>query len=327
MTQALDFAHSDKTVTDPASPQYASACDIDALGFGSAGIAGLFKHVSDDVSDATIRTALECGIRAFDTAPWYGCGLAERRLGRMLPAVDRAGLRISSKVGRIIPESGDGGEVEWNFSRDGILRSLTGTLQRLGVDRVDVLYLHDPEFSPQGARAALAEGLAALLELRDQGVVGQVGVGSASIDAHLFTLTEADVDVLMVAGGYTLLGTPAAERLLPECVERGVAVASAGAYNTGVLATKLPGEDAHYGYERVRGDVLSRARAIAAVCEEFGTDLPTAALQFGLRSPAIKTVVVGADSPEQVAENVERLSAAVPDALWDALASLNTQLE
>jgi D-threo-aldose 1-dehydrogenase len=237
---------------------------------------------------------------------------------------------VSSKVGRLLvpsPETADriddaGFAVpaslrrQWDFSRDGILRSVENSLERTGLDHLDILYLHDPD---DHLEQALGEGIQTLVELRDQGVVRAVGAGMNQAEALAALIRVADVDLVMLAGRYTLLEQGAANELLPLAAEREVGVVIAGVYNSGLLGSLRPAVDARYDYEQAPADIIERANAIADVCERHGVTLPEAALAFPLLHPAVVSVVVGARDAAQVTSNVERYSTPVPAALWSDL--------
>ncbi|EIE98204.1 aldo/keto reductase [Saccharomonospora glauca] len=304
------------------------------LSLGAANLGNLYERMTDEQAWAVLETAWECGVRYFDTAPHYGLGLSERRLGAFLATKPRDEFVVSTKVGRLLePVPGTGAlDIEnhflvpadhrrvWDFSADGVRRSLEDSLRRLGLDSVDVLYLHDPEEgAPDALDAALTSGLDALAALRDEGVVSAVGVGSKSTPALLASARTGVPDLLMVAGRFTLLDQSAAEAVLPECRARGIGVVSAAVFNSGVLTSSSPDETSRYEYGPVPPEVLERARAIAAVCAEFGVDLPTAALRYSLIHPSVRTVVAGSATPDQIRDNADRMTAPVPEGLWAAL--------
>jgi D-threo-aldose 1-dehydrogenase len=314
--------------------QRAAGLSLGPLGFGGANLGNLFQAMDDDTATAVLEAAWECGIRYFDTAPHYGLGLAERRLGAFLAGKPRDEYVVSTKAGRLLrpsPETSDqfdeeGGfavpaDVErvWDFSADGVRRSLEESLERLGLDAVDVLLLHDPE--EDDLAPAIATGVPALVGLREEGLVRAVGIGSKSTEALLAGVRTGGLDLLMVAGRYTLLEQPAADELIPECRERGVGVVVAGAFNSGLLASPHPAPGARYEYGQAPDDVIARARRLADVCAGHGVELPVAALQFPLREPVVRSVVLGATEPDHVRQNVQRAAAPVPDALWADLAA------
>jgi D-threo-aldose 1-dehydrogenase len=302
------------------------------LGLGGANLGNLFAPMSDAAADALLTAAWDAGIRHFDTAPHYGLGLSERRLGRFLAGRPRAEFTVSTKVGRLLrpsPETADRTD-EANlyavpadlrrvpdFTADGVRRSLAESLQRLGLDRVDVVHLHDPD--EYDLASALATGVPAVAALRDEGVVGAVGIGSKSTPALLAAVRTGALDLAMVAGRYTLLEQ--ADELVAACREHGVGVLAAGVLNSGLLATPRPAADARYDYAAVPPDVLARAQRLADVCDGYGVELPTAALQFPLREEVVRAVVLGAGSADQLRENVRRLRTPVPDELWHALSA------
>ena len=302
------------------------------LGLGAAQFGNLYRETSDDDVVAAVDAAWDAGIRYFDTAPHYGLGLSETRLGAALRRYPRDEFTLSTKVGRmLVPNPGHEHEQDdqgfavpavtrrqWDFSADGVRRSLDASLDRLGLGRIDVVYLHDPDdFYDQAAAGAIP----ALIELREQGVIGAVGAGMNQSAMLARFVAEHDIDVVMCAGRYTLLEQAAADDLLPLALDRGVSVVIAGVYNSGLLAKPRADADAQYDYERAPDELVKRANAIADICERHGTTLPEAALAFPFRHPAVSSVVVGARSRAQVKSNLARYSATIPDSLWHDLAS------
>lgn len=271
-------------------------------------------------------------MRYFDTAPHYGLGLAERRLGAALRQYPRDEFVVSTKVGRALiptPETShllddDGFAVpaafrrEWDFSRDGILRSLEESLDRLGLDRVDVLYLHDPDNHWEQASTT---GIDTLIELRDQGVVRAIGAGMNQSAMLAEFIRRCDVDIVMLAGRFTLLDQSALDDLLPLAAERGVGVVAAGVYNSGLLSRAVVSDDAHFEYRAAPGDLIARARSIAAICAGHGVTLPDAAVQFPLRHRAVRSAVLGARDAGQVEGGLERYRTPIPAELWAELES------
>jgi D-threo-aldose 1-dehydrogenase len=303
--------------------------ELTALSFGGAPIGGLYRPTSDEDARGAIAEAWSAGIRYFDTAPHYGLGLSERRLGEALRSHPREDYVVSTKVGRLLVPSlrARGSDTEgfavpathrrvWDFSRDGVLRSLESSLARLGLDRVDVLYVHDPDDHwPEAVERAYP----ALAELRDQGVVGAIGAGMNQAEMLADFVRHTDMDLIMLAGRYTLLEQGALDELLPLCVERGVRVVAVGVFNSGLLSVPRPRPGLKYNYDDAPAGLIERACRIAAVCERHGTTLPAAALQFPLAHPAIASVGVGCRSAEQVARNVESFGAPLPAELWAEL--------
>ncbi|MFC0532678.1 aldo/keto reductase [Phytohabitans kaempferiae] len=301
---------------------------LGALGLGCAQLGNLYREVDDGTAAATVAAAWDAGVRYFDTAPHYGLGLSERRLGAALRAYPRAGYVLSTKVGRRLePDPAGAGRRDtegfavpadhrrvWDLSADGVRRSLDESLARLGLERVDVVLLHDPE---EHMAAAVAEAYPALHELRAQGVVRAIGVGSKRWDVlHRFA-RDTDVDLVMIAGRYTLLEQPALDELLPECERRGVRAVVAGVFNSGLLAEERPHAGLPYEYGAAPPAVLDRARALAATCARHGTSLPAAALAFAAAHPAVTSVVVGAQDPDQVRRNAALAAAEPPPKeLW-----------
>lgn len=297
---------------------------VGPLAFGSAPIGNLGRVVGDDEWPGALDAAYEAGVRYFDTAPHYGLGLAERRLAAKLPA----DCVISTKVGRVlVPGPGDGMDDEGyavpttqvrvrDYSRDGVLRSLEASLERLGRDRVDILFVHDPDVH---YREALEGAFPALEELRSQGVITSYGAGMNQSEMLADFARETDLDVLMLAGRYTLLEQRALDDLLPECERRGVSVVAAGVFNSGLLARARPRVDATYNYEPAPPEILARANRIADVLERHGTTLPVAAAQFPLAHPAVATVCLGARDRAQVERNAALFDQPVPEAAWQEL--------
>lgn len=281
------------------------------VALGCAPLAGLYGEVSEAQAAATVAAALERGITCFDTAPLYGAGLSERRLGAALRGVPRERLIISTKVGRLVRPDGS---VAFDWSADGIRRSLAASLERLGLDRVDIVHLHDPDdHLPQ----VLATALPALRELRDQGVVRAIGAGMNQWPMLSRLLDTGSLDCVLLAGRYTLLEQEASA-FLERCRSSAVSVLLGGIFNSGILATgPIPG--AKYNYADAPIEILARVRRIEQACVRHGVALHTAALQFPLRNPAVTTIVVGAASPAEVGAISAALGAEVPAVLWETL--------
>ncbi|WP_340374341.1 aldo/keto reductase [Streptomyces sp. SS7] len=303
--------------------------ELGRLGFGASVIGNLYRVTPADEARAAVETAWESGIRYFDTAPHYGLGLSERRLGGALRGLPRDSYVISSKVGRLLVANDrprgmdDEGFVvrddlrrQWDFSRDGVLRSLEATLERTGLDRLDVVYLHDPD---DHWRQAAEEAVPALAELRDQGVIGAIGAGMNQSAMLARFLRETAVDLVMLAGRYTLLDQSALDDVLPAARELGKAVVAVGVFNSGLLSRDHPAEGMKYDYQDAPPDLVARARAIAEVCTAHGTSLPAAAMAFPRTHPSIINVTLGMRNPEQVRRNVALHGQVIPDALWDDL--------
>jgi D-threo-aldose 1-dehydrogenase len=292
--------------------------ELGRLGLGTAPLAGLYEAVDEDAAYAVVDRAWELGIRTFDTAPYYGSGLAEQRLGTALRDRPRNDFVVSTKVGRLLRPGTSAWhdapalEAYFDFSYDSALRSLEESLERLGLDRVDIALVHDPD---DHYDEALAGAYRALAQLRDEGVVRAIGVGMNQSELLCRFAREADPDCFLLAGRYTLLDRSGADELLPLCVERGIAVIAGGVFNSGVLA----GGDT-YDYGSASNDVLERVERLRATCAGLDVPLPAAALQFPLRHPAVATVLVGCRTAEEVAEDVRLLEEELPPALWQELA-------
>ncbi|WP_020120339.1 aldo/keto reductase [Streptomyces canus] len=302
---------------------------VTELGFGAAVIGNLYRVTEAHVASAALDAAWDAGIRYFDTAPHYGLGLSERRLGAALHDRPRDEYVVSSKVGRLLVRNGhprgvdDEGFVvrddlrrQWDFSRDGVLRSLEDTLERTGLNRLDIVYLHDPD--DHWAQAA-DEAMPALAELRDQGVIGAIGAGMNRSAMLARFLRETAADVVMLAGRYTLLDQSALDDVLPAAQAHGKSVVSVGVFNSGLLSQDRPAEGMKYDYQDAPPDLVRRALAIAEVCERYGTTLPAAAIAFPRTHPAVVNVTLGMRTAEQVGRNVELHARRVPDGLWDEL--------
>ena len=286
--------------------------EVPVLGLGCAPLGGLYAPVPEGDALATVRLCLESGVSFFDTAPFYGEGLSERRAGAALTGVPRDEYVLATKVGRLVlPEGG----VRFDFSRDGVLRSVEESLGRLGLDRVDVLHIHDAD---RHYREALEGAFPALAELRRQGVIGAVGAGMNQWEMLADFARDADFDCFLLAGRYTLLEQGALEEFLPLCLEREIGVFLGGVYNSGVLASgAVPG--AKYNYADAPPEVLERVRRLQEVCEHHGVPLNVAALQFPLAHPAVTSVVIGARSSAEMGANMGALREPIPAELWAEL--------
>jgi D-threo-aldose 1-dehydrogenase len=301
---------------------------IGELGFGGGPLGGLFEPLDDATAAAALAAGWDGGIRYYDTSPHYGIGHSERRMGELLRDKPRDEFVLSTKVGRLLVPQDPQGQMDeafqvpathrrvWDFSRDGVRRSVEDSLERMGLDRIDILYLHDAE---EHFDEALRLGYPALAELRAEGVVTAIGAGMYDVNQLTTLVRETDVDVVMLAGGYTLLQQPALDTFLPACVERGVSVVAAGVFNSGVLATSRPDPNAHFDYRTVTHDVLRRAQRLADVCESHGVTLPQAAMAFPLRHPAVVSVVLGMRTAGEVQQNLADRSVEIPEQLWTDL--------
>ncbi len=293
---------------------------------GLAPIGGLYAPLSDGEARAALGAAWDHGIRAFDTAPHYGAGLSESRLGSFISAHPRSEMVVSSKVGRLlVPTESD---VEgahgfygtprlsrvFDFSGAGVKRSVAESCARLGVDRLDIALVHDPDAH---FGEALGQSLPALAELRDEGVVGAIGVAMNDASMLARFVREADIDCIMVAGRWSLLDRSAAAELLPLCAEHEVGVLVAAVFNSGILA--MPGPDATFNYEPAPPEVLARARRMQNACMARGVPLRAAALQFPFRHPAVSAVVFGARTDAEVIEDLADLDWEITADLWDEL--------
>ena len=305
-----------------------SGVRVSPLAFGGAAIGNLFTEVGDREAYDAVETAWRHGVRYFDTAPHYGLGLSERRLGDALRGRPRAEYTVSTKVGRRLEpvadvtgdDLADGFAVPaayrrvWDFGADGIRRTLEGSLERLGLDHVDIVYLHDPD---DHAEAAFREGYPALEQLRSEGVVRAIGAGMNQTAMLTRFVRDTDVDVVLCAGRYTLLDQSALTDLLPAAAGRGTSVVIGGAFNSGLLADPKPA--ATYDYGAAPAELLDRALRIKAVADRHGTGLRAAALAFCAAHPAVASVLVGARSAHEAADCAREFAARVPAALWQEL--------
>ena len=310
-------------------PLARSVLRLTELSLGCAQLGNLYRAVTDEQARATVATAWDHEIRYFDTAPDYGLGLSERRLGAALSGRPRDEFVVSTKVGRLLEPLSPSGPLDdggfdvpathrrvWDFSRDGVLRSLEESLQRLGLDAVDIVYLHDPD---EHRREVLDTGYPALEELRGQGVISAIGAGMNQTAMLADFARHTDMDVLMLAGHYTLVEQSALDDLLPICEQRGIGIVAAGVFNSGLLARRTPADDARYNYADAPHALVLRARRMAEICERHGTSLPAVALAFPLAHRAVVSVCVGARSPEQIDRNIEMYRSGVPATVWDEL--------
>jgi D-threo-aldose 1-dehydrogenase len=321
-----------------------SPVHVTELSFGGAAIGNLFAEVSEQDARAAVDAAWAGGIRTFDTAPHYGLGLSERRLGDALRHRPRDEYAISTKVGRLLELAADshagpvaagngpaadgqpGGDPEgfavparyvrrFDFSADGVTRSLEESLARLGLDRVDIALIHDPD---EHAEQAFREAYPALEKLRAAGVVRAIGAGMNQAEMLTRFVTDTDVDVVLVAGRYTLLDQSAAAQLLPAAQRRGVSVIAGGVFNSGLLAAPVAG--ATYDYQAAPAGLIERAGRLQEACARFGVPLRAAAARFPLTSPAVASVLIGARNAAEITDALRLRALDIPDALWDAVA-------
>jgi D-threo-aldose 1-dehydrogenase len=307
-----------------------SQLQVTELAFGGAAIGNLFTEVDEEAARAAVDAAWDGGIRTFDTAPHYGLGLSERRLGDALRDRPRQEYVISTKVGRILqpvpPPYGrdpEGFAVPaaqvrvFDFSADGVRRSLDASLGRLGLDRIDVALIHDPD---EHGEQALREAYPALEGLRAEGVVRAIGVGMNQAGLLTRFVADTDIDVVLIAGRFTLLDQSAADALLPLALERGVATLAGGVFNSGLLAA--PAAGAYFDYQAAPDGLISRARELEAACGRYGVPLRAAAARFPLRHPAVASVLIGARSAAEIRDAITLRALDIPAALWDDLAAV-----
>jgi D-threo-aldose 1-dehydrogenase len=298
---------------------------VTRLGLGGAPLGGLFEAVADDEAHRVVEAAWQAGIRFFDTAPLYGHGLAEQRLGTVLRTKPRHEFVLATKVGRLLrrdapPEPGQAYQgvpplnPTFDFSYDGVMRSVEESLARLGLDRIDVLHIHDPD---DHFDEALAGAYRALDRMRKEGTIGAVGAGMNQSEMLVRFAGEADFDCFLLAGRYTLLDRSGATELLPLCADRNIAVIAGGVFNSGILAN--PSSGATFDYRAAPPALVERAARMKSISDRHAVDLKAAAIQFPLRHPAVATVLTGCRSVKEVEENVRMFETSIPDELWTEL--------
>jgi D-threo-aldose 1-dehydrogenase len=313
--------------------------DFTVVGFGSAPLGNLYRAISNEQALQTLQAAWAHGMRYFDTAPLYGLGIAETRVGSFLREMPRDEFVLSTKVGRLLarcaPEAREGigkfvdvpsRQVVYDYSYDGVMRSLDYSFERLGLDRIDIALCHDIDIFTHGSAEACARrtkefldgAVHALADLRSQGVVGAIGIGVNEWQVSETVARNSDVDLFLLAGRYTLLEQESLESFLPLCEKKGMGVIVGGPFNSGILATG-PGPGAYFNYAPAEPEILQRVAAIEAVCAANGVGLREAALRFPLMHPAVVTVIPGAITPAEVRANAESINRPIPEALWAEL--------
>lgn len=312
-----------------------TSLELPVFGLGTAHLGELYGKVDEADSRATMDAAWGAGVRYYDTAPWYGRGLSEHRLGGFLRTKPREEFAVTTKVGRTLhrpadPKTFDHGpwkgglnfEVKFDYSYDGIMRSYEQALQRLALDTVDALVIHDldvayhgPEMQAAHEKALAATGMKALEELKRTGHIRAYGMGINTNEALETTATMVDLDFCLVAMPYTLLDQESLTRGMQTCLDRGVSVIIGAPFASGILVTGSAGP-AHYAYGKAPPEVQARVRGIEAVCKAHNVALPTAALQFVLAHPAVVSVIPGAAKPSEVEANVKALALQIPAGFW-----------
>jgi D-threo-aldose 1-dehydrogenase len=303
-----------------------SGVELSALGLGGTGVGGIFERNDDATGQATVQRAWDLGIRYFDTAPYYGHGASERRYGAVLRDKPRAQFVLSTKVGRMLVPGDDSAKpAHWqdgepwravfDYSPEAVRRSLAMSRERLGIERFDIVYVHDAH---DHVADALAGAEPELGRLRDAGELRAFGAGINWVAPCVELARCGDFDGFLIAGRYTLLDQSAADELFPICAQRDLGIVIGGPFNSGILATgAVPG--AHYQYQPADAQILARVRRIEAVCDAHGVPLPAAALQFPLAHPVVSSVLVGARSPHEIEANARHIAHPIPAAFWDAL--------
>jgi D-threo-aldose 1-dehydrogenase len=310
---------------------------IDALGFGCASLGNLYHAVSDEDATDILTTAWANGFRYFDTAPHYGQGLSERRVGDALRSPTGNDYVLSTKVGRLLKPAGYAAErhgflspmpfdIVYDYSYDGVMRSFEDSLQRLGLDRIDILFMHDIGPVTHGDDddrlfpIAMDGGYRAMDELRESGRVSAIGLGVNEYEVCERALEHGDWDCFLLAGRYTLLEQKALDMFLPKCVDRNCSIIIGGAYNSGILATGVGGKGPwNYDYGPAPDDVVRKVAAIEGLCAEFGIPLAAAALQFPLAHPAVASVIPGIGNVRRIDQTLNLFATEIPDDFWSAL--------
>jgi len=310
-----------------------SSVELSAMGLGCAQLGGLYQAMSDADAQAIVNAAWEAGIRYFDTAPYYGYTLSERRLGDALSERDRDSFVVSTKAGRLMKldagvQPGENGWAQplpfrphFDYTYDGIMRSHQDSLRRLRLDRIDILYVHDIGQATHGSlhnhywkQLTHGGGFRALTQLRDAGSVGAIGLGVNEWQVVADAIDACDIDCALLAGRYTLLEQAARRPLLDKCAERGIGIVIGGPFNSGILAGTRK-----FNYEDAPAPIIARVEAIEAVCREHSVPIQAAALQFPMAHPAVVSCVAGAHSPEQLLQNTAWFAQQLPDGLWQDL--------
>lgn len=315
-----------------------TALEVETLGFGCASVGNLYHAVSDAESTSLLNAAWESGFRYFDTAPHYGQGLSERRVGDVLRSRHNDGFVLSTKVGRLLHPAGFAKErhgfrspmpfdIAYDYSYAGIMRSFEDSLQRLGLDQIDILYMHDIGAYTHGDDnrrhfpIAMLEGYKAMAELRADGRVGAIGLGVNEYQVCEDALEHGDWDCFLLAGRYTLLEQEALDSFLPKCEQRGSSVIVGGVYNSGILATGVRGNGPHhYDYAPAPKNIIDKVAQLESICDDFKIPLPAAALQFPLAHTAVVSVLLGLGQVSRIQQSLDLFATDIPDEFWGALA-------
>ena len=299
-----------------------SGLEIPQLSIGTSAFGGLFSAVSDEEVEQVVATSIEHGINFFDTAPHYGKGSAEKRLGKVIAPYPRQSLVISSKVGRLLVSSKGGDDPGWensdplvertfDYSAYGVEKSLEDSLKRLNLERLDMVFIHDPD---EHADQAITVAYPVLEKMRDQGLVTAIGVGITTTAIPTRFVHETDIDVVLMALRYTLLDQSAAQDLLPAALEKGVSVIAGGVFNSGILIN--PNKDSTFNYTPASSEILHRAQLIQEFLGQRGVSLAQAAMQFPLRHPAISAILVGCRSRDEVLHNITDFNTIIAEDIW-----------
>ena len=310
------------------TPIHGTDFSVSRLSLGTAPLGGLFKKVAESESDATIHAALDAGITYIDSAPLYGYGVGEIRVGRGINSYPRQPI-LSTKVGRLLrpgknlehdkfPDSDPGIEIYFDHSPSGIRKSLEESLKRIGRDSIEIVYIHDAD---SWVHEAITVVYPELHRMREEGLLKAIGIGMNWCNTAVEIMRETDLNIALIAGRFTLLDQSAQEALYPLALQRNVSIIAAGVFNSGVLVNPIPG--AHYDYEPAPDHILQKAQAIREFLKKYNVPLAAAALQFPLRHPAVASVLTGAGSLVELQENIAHFNLELPDNLWSDLESAN----
>jgi D-threo-aldose 1-dehydrogenase len=315
--------------------------EVDTLGFGCAPLGNLYHNISDIESKAVFKAAWQAGFRHFDTAPHYGQGLSERRTGDLLRPLQGKEYILSTKVGRILKPAGYTDErhgfvspmpfdIHYDYSYDGIMRSFEDSLQRLGLDRIDILYMHDIGRDTHGAEndkhfpIAMQGGYKAMDELRSQGLVKAIGLGVNEYQVCEQAMDYGSWDCFLLAGRYSLLEQESLKTFLPKCQANNCSVIIGGPYNSGILATGVRGKGiANYNYAPASADIIERVDKIETICDQYQVTLAAAALQFPLGHPTIASVIPGSGNISRIQKTIDLFNQSIPNEFWQSLKAAN----
>jgi len=315
------MAHNDRV-------QLRTGLEISQMGLGTATFGGLYSSMAQEECNAVVNCALDNGITFIDTAPHYGKGVAEKRLAHALKGRSRKSFEISSKIGRLlVPTENEDDPVfadsdtslsrVFDFSEGGVEKSFRSSLERIELESIDILFIHDPD---DNASAAIRESFPALLKMRDKGIINAIGVGVNKTATSARMIKETDIDLVLIAGRYSLIDQRALADLFPVAQERGVDIIAGGVFNSGILANPVKG--AAFDYAPASSEILAKAQRIKTLLDEENIPMHAAALQFPLRHPAVKCILVGCRRSNEILDNVKNLNLELPDDIWQKITAV-----